>query len=354
MTRLFPLSFLLSCVISTASVADAPRVVADIAPVQGLVARVMAGVAVPDILIPPGSSPHAYSLRPSDARALSDADLVFWIGDELEAWLSDPLEQLADDARIVALLDVPGTLHLPFRNEAVFAEDVHAIEQEADHDDHHDADDDHAGGDHADDEHAGDDHAGHDHEEQDHDEQDHDEHEHGEHDHDGLDPHAWLAPANGKLWLILIAKELAYVDPDNADQYLSNALEGQAEIDLVTATISNALPKEHGPFVVFHDAYQYFEHSFGLHSLGAISLGDAASPSVARIAEIREAVADAGVTCVFSEPQFNPSLVDTVTKGTKVQAHVIDPLGLELVAGPGFYTDLLEHTGRQFATCLEP
>ncbi|TNJ45923.1 zinc ABC transporter substrate-binding protein [Phaeobacter sp. B1627] len=339
MHRCLPLSFLISSVISTTAIAETPRVVTDIAPVQGLVSRVMAGISEPDMLIPPGSSPHAYSLRPSDARALSSADVVFWIGDELETWLGDPLEQLAGDARIVALLDLPGTLNLPFRNDAIFAEDHHssAHDHEAGHDEHDEHHDDEDG------------HSDHDHEDHD---QDHDDHAHDGHDHEGIDPHAWLAPANGKVWLEVIAEELAAVDPDNADLYLSNAQAGQAEIDLATSAIRESLPTSHGAFVVFHDAYQYFEHSFGLRSLGAISLGDATDPSVARIAEIREAVANAGVTCVFSEPQFNPSLVDTVTKGTEVKAHVIDPLGLELVAGPDFYTDLLIQTGHQFSECL--
>jgi len=343
--------------------AEPPKVVTDIAPVQGLVARVMAGVGEPDVLVPPGASPHGYSLRPSDARALSNADAVFWIGDALEPWLEDTIAQLATDAPTIALLDVPGTVRLEFRDSVVFAadHDAHADHDHADghetggHEGHdHGEHDDHAHDDHANDDHAHDDHAHGDHAQEDH--QDHDaaHHDHVAHDHvhEGVDPHAWLAPENGKTWLAKIAEELSRIDPANAEIYQSNALAGQAEIDQVTLDLQTRLSHTHGQFVVFHDAYQYFETSFDLESLGAISLGDASDPSVARIGEIREAVVSAGVSCVFAEPQFNPGLVRTVTEGTEIASLVIDPLGLEVEQGPQFYPQLLARTGARFVDCL--
>ncbi len=366
MTRPLLLSALLSCTLPLSALAEVPRVVTDIAPVQGLVARVMKGVATPDVLVPPGASPHGYSLRPSDARALSSADLVVWVGHGLEPWLEGPLEQLAGEAKVIELLEAPGTLTFAFRQSAVFERDAargddHDAHEGHDHPEHeghdHDA---HEGHDHADhddhDTHEGHDHAGH----ADHgDHGSHDDHaghghDHAGHAHEGVDPHAWLAPQNGKHWLALIAEELARIDPANAEIYQSNALAGQAEIDQIALDLSADLAQGQGAFVVFHDAYQYFETSFGLRSLGAISVSDASKPSVARIAEIRAAVAEAGVTCVFSEPQFDPGLVETVIKGSEVKSLVIDPLGFDIAAGPEFYTALLSRVGAQFTACLVP
>ena len=324
--------------------AETPRVVADIAPVQGLVARVMAGVGEPDLLVPSGASPHGHSLKPSDARALSSADAVFWVGDALSPWLEGSLEELASDAHVVSLLEAPGTLRLEFRNGAVFAADGHDDHGHDDHghddhghDDHSHDDHNHDGHDHADhDEHAhdhsdhdahGHDHGDHDHDNHDHDDEAHDhddhghdhsdhDHSHGGHDHgdhghshEGVDPHAWLAPQNGKQWLALIAEELSEIDPANAEIYQSNALAGQAEIDAVVEQVKTDLGQTQGEFVVFHDAYQYFEHSFGVSTLGAISLADASDPSVARI-------------------------------------------GTEIAPGASFYTDLLSDIGAGFVECL--
>ncbi|GAB5431473.1 MAG: hypothetical protein EpisKO_08430 [Epibacterium sp.] len=150
----------------------------------------------------------------------------------------------------------------------------------------------------------------------------------------------------------MIADELSEIDPANADTYQNNARAGQAEIDAIVAATKADLGEAHGQFVVFHDAYQYFEQSFGLRALGAIALGDASDPSVARIAEMRDAVAGQEVSCVFSEPQFNAGLVDTVADGLDIKAVVIDPLGTEIATGPSFYTDLLSEISAGFKTCL--
>ncbi|MDF1773681.1 MAG: zinc ABC transporter substrate-binding protein [Pseudophaeobacter sp. bin_em_oilr2.035] len=329
------------------ALAEVPRVAVDIAPVHGLVARVMQGVGEPDLVVPPGASPHGYAMRPSEALALDRADAVFWIGEALTPWLEGPLETLAGRARVTELLEVDGTLELEFRSGTTF-----------DHDDHdHEAEHDHDG-------HAGEDHDGHeDHAEEgehgdDHDHMAHDEHgdahheDHAGHAHEGIDPHAWLAPENAELWLSVIAAELAALDPENAEIYMANAKAGQAEIKETVGRLDAVLePLRASSFIVFHDAYQYFEHSFALTSSGAISLGDASDPSPARIAEIRDAVASHGVACVFSEPQFNPGLVDTVLDGTGAKTVVIDPMGSHIPPGPEFYTDLLSELGSAMASC---
>ncbi|WP_254656709.1 zinc ABC transporter substrate-binding protein [Leisingera sp. JC1] len=347
-----------------AAAAEVPRVAADIAPVHGLVARVMQGLGEPALVVPPGASPHGYSMRPSEARALDQADIVFWLGEPLTPWLEGPLEELAGDAHRIELLEAKGTTVLPFREGARF--EAHAHEEEHDDHDSHDGHAEH--GEH--DEHAEghDDHAGHeDHAEHGdgHDDHDHEEHAEGEgdvghedhaeahgHHHEGADPHAWLLPANAQAWLDVIAEELAENDPDNAAAYRANAEAGKQEIAEAVATVSAQLaPFQDKPFIVFHDAYQYFEQGFGLSAAGAISLSDAVKPSPARVAEIRDVVADLKVACVFSEPQFNPGLVATVLDGTAAGTAVLDPLGAGLEPGPQFYPALLQDIGAAIAGC---
>lgn len=366
MIRASLLSGAAALALASTAQADAPRVVADIAPIHGLVARVMQGVGEPELIVPAGASPHSYALRPSQARALSQADAVFWVGHELAPWLEGSLEKLAVDAHVTELLDAPGTKTLEFREGATFEGHDHHDEEGHDdhghndhdehaHDDHgHDDHDEHAHDDHGHedhDEHAHDDHGHDDHDEHAHDDHGHDEH-HG-HDHDGVDPHAWLAPENGKAWLSAIAEELSEIDPANAEIYTSNAIAGQAEIDAMVVALNAELePVHENRFVVFHDAYQYFEQAFDLSAAGSISLGDATAPSAARIAEIQDVVKDLGVTCVFSEPQYDSGLVATVLDGSSAKTAVIDPHGFEIPQGPSFYTALLTDLGQRMAACL--
>lgn len=338
--------------LSGAALAEVPRVAADITPVYGLVARVMQGLGEPDLVVAPGASPHGYSMRPSEAQALSQADVVFWMAEPLTPWLQGPLEELAANAHRVELLETEGTLVLPFREGARFEAHDHDDHAEghgdhADHDEHHD--------DHDHDDHAAEEaHAKHD----DHDDHEgHDDHEdhaegHDGHDHEGEDPHAWLLPSNAQLWLDVIAEELAEHDPENAATYRANAEAGKQEIAETVASISASLkPFQDKQFIVFHDAYQYFEKGFGLSAAGAISIGDASKPSAARVAEVRDVVADLKVTCVFSEPQYNPGMVAAVLDGTGAGTAVLDPLGTSLEPGPQFYPALLKEIGAAIAGC---
>ncbi|WP_254054854.1 zinc ABC transporter substrate-binding protein [Pseudophaeobacter sp. EL27] len=352
------------------SLADVPKVATDIAPVHGLVARVMQGVGEPDMVVPAGASPHHHSMRPSEALALSRADVVFWMGEALTPWLEGAVEELAKDAHVVELLELEGGLALPFREGVGFEAHDHGEEEGHDddhHDDHGDDHDDHEKHDDHDDHAEHDDHDDHDHEEhaeaehahedehEDGHDDDHEGHDHGGHeghDHEGLDPHAWLSPENAKLWLDVIAAELSEHDAENAATYAANAAAGKQEIEAAKAEVLTGLePLRSGGFVVFHDAYQYFEHSFGLQAAGAISLGDASDPSPARIAEIQQVVKDKQVSCVFSEPQFNPDMVATVLEGSGAKTVVIDPLGTGLELGAGFYPALLKELGAAMADC---
>ncbi|MDJ0833501.1 MAG: zinc ABC transporter substrate-binding protein [Gammaproteobacteria bacterium] len=363
------------------AVANPPNVAVDIAPVHSLVAQVMAGVGKPDLIIQPGASPHGYSLRPSEARALQSADAVFYVSTELTPWLESPLENLAGAANKLALLEVPGiTLH-DFREGATFEAHDHEDDEHGHHDEHghkdeyghddehahkdeHDHDDEHAHKDEHghDDEHAHKDEHGHDdehahkdehehHDEHEHKHEhddkhahkdehgDHDEHHHGEHD-----PHAWLDPENAKIWLNVIAAELSRIDSANASVYQRNAAAAVEELDTLI-TVMNDLSKNLAgiKFIVFHDAYQYFEQRFGVQASGAISLGDASDPSPARVKEIRDTVTELGIRCVYTEPQYNPGMVRSVFENTQVTTiGVMDPLGADIEVGTEHYTNLLK------------
>ncbi|MGR3629710.1 MAG: zinc ABC transporter substrate-binding protein [Sulfitobacter sp.] len=381
--------------------ADVPAVATDIAPVHALVSQVMEGVGTPDLIVPPRSSPHGYAMRPSEARALSGADLVVWVGPLLTPWLADPLESLASSASHLALLEQPGTRVLAFREGATFEAHDHGDEGDEDHggeehaekgDDqethdhdahgdeaheehHHEKHDDeeHDHEEHDDEEH---DHEGHDHEQHDHDahgheghddagqddaghdapapDEGHDDHGHDEaHAHSGVDPHVWLDPQNGQLWLGQIAEALAELDPDNAAQYRENAAAAQAELAALEEDIAETLaPVKSRPFIVFHDAYHYFEARFDIEARGAISENDARAPGAARVSELRDLVAESGAKCVFAEPQFNPGLIAAVTEGQGTGTGTLDPLGADLEPGAALYADLLRGMAENMAACL--
>ena len=293
--------------------ADRPRVAVDIAPIHSLVAQVMEGIGMPDLIIQPGATPHEYSLRPSEAAALQSADLVFWIGPDLTPWLEEAIETLAPAADLTTLMDVDGTVQLEFREDAVF--EAHDHSDHADDDDHDDHDD------------------------------------HG--DHAGHDPHAWLSPKNAMTWLEVIAGRLSAVDPVNSDAYVANAASGRAVIEALMDEVDATLDPVRGrAFIVFHDAYQYFETDFDVSASGAISISDASDPSPARIAEIRGQIAEQGVDCVLAEPQFNPGLVATVLRGSDAQMGIVDPLGADLELGAELYPQLIRNLSNALAECL--
>lgn len=347
-----------------AAFADAPQVAVDIAPVHSLVARVMEGVGSPDLIVQPGASPHEYNLRPSEATALQDAALVFWIGSDLTPWLTNTIETLAPDAAVTTLLEVDGTIELDFRESASF--EAHDHEEHGDDDHDKEGHDDHGDEGHAEEAHddhgedGHDDHTEHANEEAEHDEHahegdGHDDEEAGHegHDHGAHDPHAWLSPQNAMTWLNVIAGQLSAADPDNAGAYFANAAAGRTEIEALIGEVNATLdPVRDGKFIVFHDAYQYFETDFDFPASGAISIGDASDPSPARISEIQDRIADQGIDCVLAEPQFNPGLVATVLDGTEAQTGILDPLGSDLEPGPALYPQLIRNLSTALAGCM--
>lgn len=320
--------------------AEVPAVATDIAPVHALVARVMEGLGTPELIVPPAASPHGYAMRPSEARALSVADLVVWVGPPLTPWLAEPLTSLAGNASHLALIDQPGTRVMTFRDGATFEAHDHAEEgqSEQNHEDH-----------------AHEDHENHGEEGQTEEGQDHAEHENAGHDHSqgGIDGHVWLDPRNAQLWLGQIAEALAELDPENANQYRANAEAGQAELTALEAEIDAILaPVRRTPYIVFHDAYHYFEARFDIEAAGAISENDARAPGAARVAELRALVSGLGAKCVFAEPQFNPGLIAAVAEGQELGTGTLDPIGASLEPGPTLYPELLRGMAEAMADCL--
>ncbi|OWU86203.1 hypothetical protein ATO6_04975 [Oceanicola sp. 22II-s10i] len=303
--------FALIATLATPLAAEPPRVATDILPIHSLVASVMQGVGTPDLLVSPGASPHGYALRPSEARALSEADLVIWVGHGITPWLEESLPTLAPDATSLELLEAEGTLLLANR--------------EADHHDHadegHEEDDDHA--DHAD-----------------------------EHNHGDSDPHAWLDPRNARIWTRLIAEDLAARDPENAETYRANADRAEVALTELETTITSRLDGVEGEFITFHDAYQYFEARFGLTSHAALSPSDARQPGPARIAALRDEVAEHGITCLFAEPQFNPRQIETLANDLGVNHGTLDPVGADMEPGSELYPALLTRMADSLAACL--
>ena len=356
MSRIHLPATLTAALMGSTAMADVPSVAVDIAPIHSLVARVMEGVGTPDLVIPPGASPHEYSLRPSEAAALQNADVVFWMGEDLTPWLEDAVETLAEGAAVTALLETDGTSLLEFRESALFEGHDHGDDDDHGHDEHaeekHDdhEHDEHAEGEH--DEHGHEDHAEDAHD--DHEEHAEDEHGHEGHDHGAHDPHAWLSPDNAAAWMNVIAAQLSAADPDNAGAYFANAAAGREEIEALKGEVSAVLDPLRGhKFVVFHDAYQYFEVAFDFPASGAIALGDAADPSPARIAEIQGRVGDESIDCVLAEPQHNPAMVATVMDGTDAATGVLDPLGSDLAPGTELYPQLMKNLAFVLANCLK-
>lgn len=323
--------------------------VTDIAPIHGLVAQVMGDLGTPELVVTPGTSPHHHAMRPSEARMLTKADAVIWVGPALTRWLEEPIETLAPNASVLTLLESDGLELLPFRAGEMFGEHDHGA---ADHDDH-DAHDDHK-------EHA--DHDAHK-DEHDHDEHDHDKHadhdahsghdDHADHAPGSIDPHIWLSPANAGMIVNKISVLLSDLDPDNAETYAANATIARAEIARAAQDISEQLtPLQNQPFVVLHDGFHYFEHTFGVEAIGAITDGHEQTPGAARMAELREKLAQSGLRCAFIEPGASARLLDTATEGMEVRRGVLDPLGVELTPGPALYVGLIRAMGDTMAECL--
>ncbi|MES0868823.1 zinc ABC transporter substrate-binding protein [Pseudovibrio sp. SCP19] len=340
------------------------KVVASIKPVHSLVASVMEGVGTPDLVVEGAGSPHTYSLRPSTARKIANADVVFWVGPQMESFLETPLKNLADGATVVTLKDAHGLTLLNFREGGNFEghdHGDHAGETAAEHAEHADyAEEKHE--EHADHDHEKhEEHADHDHEKHeehaDHDHEKHEEHaehaDHADHGAEAFDMHIWLDPQNAIAMLHEIEEALSKADPANAAKYAANAKAEAEEISKVSDALKADLKDyQSKPFVVFHDAYRYFEEAYNLNAVGSVTVSPEVLPGAKRLTEVRAKLENLGASCVFSEAQFNPRMVAVLKEGTGVNSAEIDPLGSTLDSGPQLYTELLKQMGSAFNTCL--
>ncbi len=325
--------------IQAPAVAAAPEVLVSLKPVHSLVAGVMGNAEPPaKLLLPATASPHLYQMRPSDARALQNADLVIWVGETMETFLVRPIATIGNDALSLELSELPGMRLLPTREGGIW---------EHEDEDHGDEDEDH-----------GDEEDGHDEEGRIDEDEDHgDEEDHGEdghdHEHGEFDMHLWLDPANARRIVEAAAEALSRVDPDNREVWQGNAAQVVARIDAKADELHGRLALvQDRPFVVFHDAYGYFEQAFGLRGFGAIAVDPSRPTGARRIAELRKALTEGGVACVFTEPQFEPDLVQTLIEGTDVRTATLDPIGTSLEAGPDAWFGMMEDLALAFESCL--
>jgi zinc transport system substrate-binding protein len=315
--RRFALSTLLtgtmSALVATTALpawAEAPKVVVSIKPIHSLVASVMHGVGEPVLLVRGGASPHSYTMKPSDAKALSAADLVVWVGPELEGFLEKPLQANAPKATRLTLMDLKSLTLLQAREGGAWEPHDH----------------------------------GHEH---------HDHKDHAHEDHEELNSHIWLDPANARAIVTATADALAAKDPADAEVYRTNADRTLQALDALDAELKATLaPLKDKPFVVFHDAYQYFEAHYDLSAVGSITVSPDRRPSAKRLSAIRAKIAGLNAACVFSEPQFEPTLVRTVVEGTRAKTGVLDPEGADLPEGEALYPTLMRNLAASLRGCL--
>lgn len=323
MLRTFLIS--LSSTVAITAANAAPNVVVSIKPIHSLTAGVMKGVGEPELLLDGATSPHDFNLKPSQAQSIQDADTIIWIGEGLESFLIKPMGNQGDSNKSMELMDVKGVSLLDYR-------------EHADHDDHEKHEE------HDEDKHE-DEHAEH------KDEESHDGHNHAE---GGKDPHIWLDIDNAKTITSAIAETLSKSDPENASTYASNAAEMMQKLDALdmqlTATLKGSQDKE---YVVFHDAYQYFENHFGLSKPLPITLNPEVQPSAARVKEIQEEVSEHKISCMFSEPQFSPKVLSVVAENTSATISTIDPLGSLIEKGEDHYFKMMSDLATNLSNCLK-
>lgn len=305
--RLVALVALAALLLGAGGAAAEPlRVEVSLKPVHALVAGVMAGIAAPGLIVTGSGSPHGYALRPSEARRIARADLIFWVSKDLERFLTKPFSTLKNQTTVIAVIDLDELTRLPARRGGVWAQDDHA---------HHRKDTAPA--------------------------------------HRAFDSHVWLDPANAQIIARAAARALAAADPANRETYAANAARLDVRLGALDAELKARLaPVAALPYVVFHDAYQYFERRYGLRAIGAVSVGPGRQPGARRLREIRARLRETGARCLFREPQFEPALAHTLVAGTGVRIGILDPLGADLAPGPEAYFTLMRRLADGLRDCL--
>ena len=315
------------------------NVVTTIKPLHSLVSSVMKGVGEPSLIIEGTNNPHTFVFKPSHAKMIEEADIIFWIGEDLEAFMEKPLDSLAEEAQVISFMALSSIEKLKFREKNIFDDhDGHEDEHEG-----HEDEDDHG---HKDDDHD-DDHDGHEDEHEGHDDDHNDAHAHA---HGEFDAHIWLDPVNAKKMVLEIAHELSDLDPNNKVKYEDNANATIKSLDELVDSNKKILSKDIS-YVVFHDAYQYFENRFGVIPAGALTLNPDVLPGAKQIADIQDVINDKGIKCIFSEPQYNPKIIETIGNDMKISTGVMDPLGANIDAGPSMYSELINGIANSIKDC---
>jgi zinc transport system substrate-binding protein len=296
-------------VLASGAAAAEPRVAASIQPLHSLAANVMAGIGTPALLVPGAASPHSYALRPSEARLINDAEIVFWLGPTYETFLAKTIEAAGAKKTATPLMRAPGVTLLTARKGGTW---------------------------------------------------DGDDHNHG-HSHaakpaaraEEIDPHVFLDPGNAQAIVRAMAATLAATDPANRERYAANATATITKLETLDGELRNKLaPVQRTPYVVFHDGYQYFEQRYRLNAVGSVTVNPDRPPGARRLREIRSRIAALGATCVFAEPQFKSALVTSATEGTKARVGSLDYLGVGIAPGPEAYFETLRGLARSLADCL--
>ena len=288
------------------------QVVTSIKPIHSLASMLMDGIGAPKLIVDGSNSPHNFTLKPSHAKMLQNADLVFWVGEDVETFLEKPLGAVATKAKKIELMEISQIKKLKFREKNIF---------EGHHDDHGEKKHD------------------------DHGEKKHDDHAHGEHD-----PHIWLDPLNAKVILNVMAKNMKMMDKKNSSKYDANFKKANTKIDSLVSEINKNINKN-AKYVVFHDAYQYFEKRFGLKTLGALTVNTDVLPGAEQLKDIRKVIKKENAKCIFSEPQFNPKIIKAIAKDTNITTGVLDPLGADIKNNKNLYFKLLKNLSSSLRKC---
>lgn len=289
-----------------------PQVVASIKPIHSLVAGVMGHRGSLFLLVPGSFSEHGYTLKPSDARHLQQANLVFWVGDEMETYLTKPIQSLSKETRLVTLADAKGIALLSTREDPAFEPHTHS-DQESHKDSHKDS----------------------------------------HHSHSEPDLHIWLDPQNAMVIVNAIVTSLSKADPAQAAYYAQNGESLKKNLAALDQEITESLrPLKGKPYIVSHDAYQYLEHRYGIQARGSLTLTPDQSPSAARLKNIRAKIKNLGAVCVFAEPQIKSNLIEAVISGTPAKADTLDPNGALIEPGPDLYFTLLRSNTAALVRCL--
>lgn len=309
-----PVVFWLSLV--CAAHAAEPKVVVTVKPIHALVAGVMDGVGTPELIVSGTASPHTFTLRPSGAQAINGADVFIRVSEHLEPFTAKVVSALPDRVKVLSLAEAPGVVVLDQRTGDTFEQHGHAEDGHEDHGEHDgeaDAHDDGA----------------------------------------AKDSHIWLDPVNAKAIVADVTRVLSQRYPEDAEKFAANAAALTSKIDALTAEIEAELaPVKDKPFIVFHDATQYFERRFGLSAAGSVTVSPEVQPSAKRLTAIRKKIAALGAVCVFAEPSFQPKLVEAVTGGTAAKSGTLDPEGASLTPGPDLYFTLMRNLAASLKTCL--